>query len=85
MESRLKQQKNPSNQQGLNPNWALLQQVLMSFSHSLSVSLSLFLFAYFNSFSLLLQKLHSHGSKPHRPSNNSLTETQKTILGEILL
>jgi hypothetical protein len=83
MESRLKQQKNPSNQQGLNPNWALLQQVLMSFS--LSVSVSLFLFAYFNSFSLLLQKLHSHGSKPHRPSNNSLTETQKTILGEILL
>ncbi|GMY31931.1 RNA exonuclease 4 [Fagus crenata] len=53
MESRLKQQKNPSNQQGLNPNWALLQQ-----------------------------KLHSHGSKPHRPSNNSLTETQKTILGK---
>ena len=47
--SRVKQ-KNPSNQLGLNPNWAQLQQVPLSLS--LSLSLSVLQNNYFHSFSL---------------------------------
>lgn len=73
------QKKNP-NQLELNPNWANLQQVLLSTLLFLFVRLELLsiIFILFR----VLQRLNSHSSKPSRRSKDSESESPKSILGK---